>query len=185
MCCAESKGFSGYASDLWAAGVCLYIFTTGLMPFFSLVPNFLFDLIKKDNVQYEGLGLSKELRNLLGQMLSKDPSMRPGVKDCLKHEFCSDSTVMRIQKLSINGEHGGEHIILSQNEVDNALSVAVPEKSEAIYQISERYSDAAASGTASGSATPMKFDIIFQSKTTVRLKEKSKKLLGNLKQFRL
>ena len=27
MCSTDSTGFSGYSADLWAAGVCLYIFT--------------------------------------------------------------------------------------------------------------------------------------------------------------
>jgi len=184
MCRAESEGFSGYASDLWAAGVCLYIFTTGLLPFFSLAPVDLFDLIEKANVQYEGLGLSKELVNLLSKMLSKDPLTRPGVRDCLKHDFCSNSRELRIQELSIESEDYSKHVILSQNDVDNALSVTVPENSEAIRQISERYSDSAASFTTSTSVTITKNDLSVHSKTSAKLKNKSKKIFSNLRQFR-
>ncbi|EEC44381.1 predicted protein, partial [Phaeodactylum tricornutum CCAP 1055/1] len=43
MC--EGGHFSGYAADIWAAGVCLYIFVTGKLPFFSNVPLDLFDMI--------------------------------------------------------------------------------------------------------------------------------------------
>jgi len=123
MCSHKSEGFSGYSSDLWAAGICLYIFTTGLLPFFSLNPVDLFDGIAKDNIQYQGLGLSCELQDLLEQMLHKDPSSRPVLGDCLKHTFCANARAQRIRMRL--GDHD-EHIIPSQKNVYTALSATVP-----------------------------------------------------------
>jgi serine/threonine protein kinase len=119
----ESKGFSGYAADLWAAGVCLYIFTTGRLPFFSLSPSDLFHLIAKAEVQYEGLDLSHELKDLLGKLLTKDPATRAGVGDCLKHKFCASARTQRIHELGSKIKGSERQIVLSKNDVDMALSV--------------------------------------------------------------
>eukprot|EP00579_Thalassiosira_antarctica_P001255 CAMPEP_0201868134 /NCGR_PEP_ID=MMETSP0902-20130614/2148_1 /ASSEMBLY_ACC=CAM_ASM_000551 /TAXON_ID=420261 /ORGANISM="Thalassiosira antarctica, Strain CCMP982" /LENGTH=773 /DNA_ID=CAMNT_0048393441 /DNA_START=125 /DNA_END=2446 /DNA_ORIENTATION=- len=148
MCSTESKGFSGYACDLWAAGVCLYIFTTGMLPFFSLIPSEVFDMIAKAEVPYEGLVLSNELKDLLGKMLNKDPSTRAGVGDCLKHEFCANARMERIDELGTRFRDSEEHIILSKIDVDMALSVTMPQKPGAFRRISKRFSAPAASITA-------------------------------------
>jgi serine/threonine protein kinase len=128
MCSASSDGFSGYSADLWAAGVCLYIFTTGTLPFFSMDPSDLFDMISKAEVPYIGLGLSDDLRNLLGKLLEKDPSMRAGVGDCLKHEFCARARTERINELGYKFKRSEQQIILSKNDVDMALSITRPQK---------------------------------------------------------
>lgn len=126
MCTSDEAmgGFSGYSADLWAAGVCLYIFTTGMLPFFSHFPSELFDLIAKAEVHYEGLGLSDQLKNLLSKLLTKDASTRAGVGDCLKHEFCANARLQRIDELGNKFRSSEKHIILSQNDVDQALSIA-------------------------------------------------------------
>ena len=129
MCSASPDGFSGYSADLWAAGVCLYIFTTGTLPFFSMDPSDLFDMISKAEVPYAGLGLSDELRNLLGKLLEKDPSTRAGVGDCLKHEFSARARTERIDELGYKFKRSEEQqIILSKNDVDMALSITRPQK---------------------------------------------------------
>lgn len=98
--CSSSSYFSGYASDMWAAGVCLYIFVTGKLPFFSDIPTELFDLISEADVPYKGLGLSNSLIDLLQMTLEKDPTKRAGVGDCLKHPFLQVARTTRIRQLS-------------------------------------------------------------------------------------
>jgi len=98
--CEGGKAFSGYAADMWAAGVCLYIFCTGKLPFFSDLPLDLMDSIKEAHVPYEGLGLSDTVTDLLKQCLHKDPDRRAGVGDCLKHDFVLEARAQRVQQLS-------------------------------------------------------------------------------------
>merc|ERR1711957_1113210 len=157
-------------------GVCLYIFTTGLVPFFSLSPADLFDLIKKANVQYEGLGLSNELKNLLAEMLNSDPSKRPGVRECLKHDFCADARVERI----------GHHSNASQHDADMALSATVPQGPEAPCQTPKRDSDLTAPGTAPASTQDAKNRKQSRRRAVPDqiLREKSRKFMTNLKHFR-
>jgi Protein kinase domain len=99
--CEGGRAFSGYAADLWAAGVCLYIFTTGKLPFFSNLPLDLLRDIQEANVPYDGLHLSDSLVELLRMTLEKDPAKRAGVGDCLKHPFLLLARAQRIQELSV------------------------------------------------------------------------------------
>jgi serine/threonine protein kinase len=99
--CLGSEAFSGYAADIWAAGVCLYIFVTGKLPFFTDIPMDLFDMIKEAKVPSEGLDLSDSLWELLHMTLEKDPGQRAGVGDCLKHPFLLLARAQRIQQLSV------------------------------------------------------------------------------------
>lgn len=123
MCSVEAKAFSGYAADLWAAGVCLHIFTTGKLPFFALNPSHLFDMIANDDVQYDSLDLSDDLKGLLRKLLTKDPTLRAGVGDCLKHKFCKDARAQRTRTLGKEFKECSGEIVLTEKEIDLALSV--------------------------------------------------------------
>ena len=99
--CEGGKAFSGYAADIWAAGVCLYFFVTGNLPFFSDLPTELMELIQEADVPYEGLGISAPLLDLLQMTLQKDPTLRAGVGDCLQHPFLARARAQRIEQLSV------------------------------------------------------------------------------------
>ena len=116
--CDGSKAFSGYAADMWAAGVCLYIFATGRLPFYSEVPTELFELISDAHISYVGLGLSNGLLDLLRRCLEKDPSNRAGVGDCLSHPFLQYAREKRIRQLSIELENSRKRkIIVSEEDI--------------------------------------------------------------------
>lgn len=125
MCSVESKAFSGYAADLWAAGVCLHIFTTGKLPFFALNPSHLFDMIANNDVQYDSLDLTDDLKGLLRKLLTKDPTLRAGVGDCLKHKFCEDARAQRTRALGKEFQQSAGEIVLTEKEIDLALSVTM------------------------------------------------------------
>lgn len=99
--CEGGKAFSGYTADIWAAGVCLYIFVTGKLPFFADNPVDLMDLIREAKVPYDTLGLSEDLVELLRFTLHKDPTQRAGVGDCLQHSFLLKARSQRINELSV------------------------------------------------------------------------------------
>lgn len=121
--CSESnsRGFSGYAADLWAAGICLHIFVTGKLPFYNTIPLDLFAMIVHKNVQYKGLGLSDSLVDLLKCCLEKDPNLRAGVGDCLHHAFLEKAREQRIRELGPEFESSLSVIHISEEDIRMAF----------------------------------------------------------------
>ena len=99
MCAEDSLVFSGYACDVWAAGICLHAFATGRLPFYSDVPMVLFDAIAAANLRFCGADLSAELRDVLGRALARDPAARAGMGELLRHPFCHDARTQRLEEL--------------------------------------------------------------------------------------
>ena len=127
--CVEQQGdkkgrgtFSGYAADMWAAGVCLYIFVTGRLPFYSEVPTELFEKIGEAKIEYGSLGLSNSLVDLLRRTLEKDPKKRAGVGDCLQHPFLQVARERRIRQLSSELELSRKRKIVLNEEDIKAVS---------------------------------------------------------------
>lgn len=118
MCQSETP-FSGYAADMWAAGVCLYIFVTGRLPFYHEITTELFDLIREGNIPFrDDDELSDTLINLLQTTLHKDPAERAGVGDCLKHPFLQKAREKRILQLSAEFEKSRKRkLIVSEQDI--------------------------------------------------------------------
>lgn len=125
MCKEEGGAFSAYAADLWAAGICLHIFATGKLPFYSEIPTTLFDMIEDAKVNFYGLGMSKELIDLLTKMLEKDPDRRYGVGDCLRHPFLSRARDQRIRELGGEFDRSStQKLVVTDKDVRRAFSIA-------------------------------------------------------------
>lgn len=118
MCSTKSsRSFSGYASDMWASGICLYIFVTGKLPFYSIAPLDLFEMIEKSEIQYSDLGLSDPLIDLLKCCLNQDPNRRAGVGDCLHHHFLQIAREQRIRQLGAKFQTSRRIIFISEDDI--------------------------------------------------------------------
>ena len=125
MCREEGGAFSAYAADLWAAGICLHIFATGKLPFYSETPTVLFDMIEEARLKFEDLGMSENLVDLLTKMLEKDPEKRYGVGDCLRHPFLHRAREQRIRELGEEFDKStSRKLIVTDKDVSRAFSVA-------------------------------------------------------------
>lgn len=125
--CAGSQMFSGYAADMWAAGVCLYIFVTGRLPFYSEVPTDLFEAINEEEIDYKNLGLSGQLVDLLQRCLERKAERRAGVGDCLKHPFLKRARDQRIRQFSAEFEVSlSRKIVLNEEDIKMVCPEFVP-----------------------------------------------------------
>jgi len=118
---SQSEPFSGYVADIWAAGICLYVFVTGKLPHYHENPTDLFDLIADEAITYPKT-LSDEILDCFSKVLEKDPLKRASIGEILIHEYCDEAKHNRNQ-----GEHGenlksSERQVISKKHVDAAFS---------------------------------------------------------------
>ena len=120
MC--KNEPFSGYVADIWAAGICLFVFVTGKLPFYAESPTDLFDMITDQDINYPG-SMSSEIKDILCKVLCKDPHARSSIGDLLNHSYCNEAKSNRSKGL--HGEHlknSSRRIIVDQDEIKAAVS---------------------------------------------------------------
>jgi len=76
----EDKKFNAYACDMWAMGVCYYIFVTGKLPFYAVVPIELFNLIAQASPALPG-NLNEHSKRIINGLLCVDVKKRLTVQD--------------------------------------------------------------------------------------------------------
>eukprot|EP00546_Thalassionema_frauenfeldii_P015529 CAMPEP_0178930454 /NCGR_PEP_ID=MMETSP0786-20121207/21233_1 /TAXON_ID=186022 /ORGANISM="Thalassionema frauenfeldii, Strain CCMP 1798" /LENGTH=571 /DNA_ID=CAMNT_0020606961 /DNA_START=119 /DNA_END=1831 /DNA_ORIENTATION=+ len=124
MCSGGKTPFSGFAADMWAAGICLYIFVSGKLPFYSECPTDLFESIVEETPIFDEMGFSDSLVDLLKTTMNKDPEGRAGVGDCLNHEFLIEAREKRIHQLSAAFERSQRRILyVGEEDIRTAFRV--------------------------------------------------------------
>lgn len=87
--CEQGATFSGYSCDVWAAGVCLWAFMFGKLPFQEDSPEVLFEAIRDKELDFplEERQVSSEVQDLLQSFLQKLPRERITVGQALDHPW--------------------------------------------------------------------------------------------------
>ncbi|KAG0663984.1 hypothetical protein C6P44_001359 [Monosporozyma unispora] len=83
----ERKTYDGFKIDIWALGVILYTMICGAMPFDEDDETKTKWKIINEDPEFNDNIMSPESKDLVKQLLEKDPANRPSVKDILLHSF--------------------------------------------------------------------------------------------------
>lgn len=86
----ENKGYEGYCSDIWSAGVVLYAMLYGTVPFKASNMSELQKQITKGSPQFKEGEISNESLSLLKGILEKEPSKRLSINEILNHSWMQD-----------------------------------------------------------------------------------------------
>ena len=84
------KGSYGKECDVWSLGIILYVFLCGYPPFegdsnTQIFKNIMGQTLKFDPKEWSGV--SEEAKDLITQMLQREPSQRVTALGALNHEF--------------------------------------------------------------------------------------------------
>eukprot|EP01069_Polyplicarium_translucidae_P003579 Polyplicarium_translucidae@DN2356_c0_g1_i2.p2 len=84
----KGEGVDGYKRDMWSAGVMLYCWLCGKLPFWSDNSVELIGRIITDPLTFpEDVPLTDDARRFIGALLEKDPRHRLSAASALKHEW--------------------------------------------------------------------------------------------------
>ncbi len=84
------KGYEGFAVDIWSAGVVLYAMLYGTVPFKANNMSELQKMIIKAKFTLQD-GISKEAKDLLRQLLERDPTQRITIPNILAHPWMKEA----------------------------------------------------------------------------------------------
>jgi serine/threonine protein kinase len=113
------KQYYGKSVDIWAFGVVLYILLCGSPPFYDEDQRRLFHMIVKEPVQFpEAMwqNVSPQAKDLIQQLLTKEPKARPTVEAALAHPWfkMKETEEYGKKKLELRGDFASKRSNLSK-----------------------------------------------------------------------
>lgn len=84
----ESK--KGFASDMWAVGICAYEMLFGIPPYYEeSAKSILHKIANAKNIIWNEMEISNEAKDLISKLLDPNPLNRLNLENTMKHEFFS------------------------------------------------------------------------------------------------
>lgn len=87
----KKKGYKGFKSDMWSAGVCLYVMLFGTVPFRASTMHELHQLIRKGKYSLQGEVLSNDAKNLIASLINVNPHKRLSAAETLQHPWFTNN----------------------------------------------------------------------------------------------
>lgn len=85
--CSSSEAFSGQLADIWAIGATMFMLRFGHPPFVASNVLALYNKIVNDPLEFPPVAIDPGLRNLLVNMLEKDPKLRYNMDQITSHPW--------------------------------------------------------------------------------------------------
>jgi serine/threonine protein kinase len=85
--CSSAEAFSGQLADIWAIGATMYMLRFGQPPFVASNVLALYNKILNDPLEFPPVTIDPGLRNLLVNMLEKDPNLRYNMDQITSHPW--------------------------------------------------------------------------------------------------
>lgn len=117
----SQKGYDGMKADTWSIGIILYALLVGRLPFLAPTIESLFDLILDENVPTYPMHLSAEAKDLLDNLLVKDPKMRYNLTMVKTHPWFRQERNTPEGSYSWRTEPSKENDILSATRTDEKM----------------------------------------------------------------
>lgn len=128
----KGKGYKGFASDYWSAGVALYAMLYGTVPFKSTSVKDLYQIILKKKIALKD-DVSEEARDLLMKLLERNPRRRLSSEEILGHKWMQGIQEMSLftkeESKTLNKETWGKakadgktNTLFSEQNVDSTIN---------------------------------------------------------------
>jgi len=115
---ADSTPYSGKAADIWSLGVTLYCLVVGKVPFQGEIVLAVYNKIRTEHILVpDNIGLSTELRDLIEQMLIKNPLERITLPEIKEHPWVTGYSVYPMLEEDMNCTL----IEVTEDEVENSV----------------------------------------------------------------
>lgn len=90
----------GVKADVWSLGICLHVMLSGCFPFNnSQSDEGMLRAINAAEFSFNDFSASQDARDLVGQLLQRDPLDRPFLEEVLQHPFCASAVQMAEQSV--------------------------------------------------------------------------------------
>ncbi|KAG2491374.1 hypothetical protein HYH03_010371 [Edaphochlamys debaryana] len=99
MC--QGKQFNGFPGDIWALGICLFMFVFGKPPFLGATTYQIYEAIQHGELEFPPeTPASGELKDLLSQLLCKDPGGRLSLEEIPTHPWVTRGGALPVLQTS-------------------------------------------------------------------------------------
>lgn len=83
----RGRGYKGFKSDMWSAGVCLYVMLIGTVPFRAATMEQLHEAIKRGKYDFQGEIISDSAKDLLSKLIQINYKKRLSASETLQHPW--------------------------------------------------------------------------------------------------
>jgi serine/threonine protein kinase len=141
--CSSAEAFSGQLVDIWAIGATMYMLRFGQPPFVAGNVLALYNKIINDPLEFPPVAIDPGLRNLLVNMLEKDPALRYNMDQITSHPWLRFAPRPTTVPFVLQTEHAsiksGKHVLQLSDQYFNEEAEAMkgPKKTvdrEEIYR---------------------------------------------------